>query len=282
MSLAERGLALARAHGHALGEADAMAALGMISLFMARQEDARRCLDDAIARYRALDDRHQLGHALCQLAMVGDFGALDRPGNADDVARSNASCEEALALFRAIGQPIAIAKALFIRGFVTSRRRAYRQATADLGAAIAIFWELHDLWELAAPLEDLADVAAVTGRPAPAARLYGAVEALRETISKPIPVAFQAEYERELTISRAALGDDVFTAERAAGRALPLEQAVAEAQALAASPPPPLDPGITAPPVGMSADALGLTPRTDSPALLSGHVRSSDDGAPQS
>jgi predicted ATPase/DNA-binding CsgD family transcriptional regulator len=237
MALAERALALARVHDDPPGTADALHALGMISLYVGQKAEARRYLDDAIARYRDLDDRYRLAHALCQVAMVGNLGTFDRPGNPTDLARSTSACEEALALFREIGQPIDIANAQFCLGFLAYKQRHFRQAATLLGEAIRLIWDVHDLWQLVAPLEDLADVAALTGHPVQAARLYGAVEALRETIGKPIPPADQAEYERELAVTKLALGAERFAAECAAGRALSLDEAVAEALSITVSEP---------------------------------------------
>jgi non-specific serine/threonine protein kinase len=233
LALAKQALALATAHGYAQGEAQALEVIGMLELYVGHNEEARRFLEQSVAGYRALGQRRLLGHALCQLAWVGDFGAFDRDGNPDDLARSTAYCEEALALFRALDQPISVAKALFGLGYLAYRRRDYRYAAEALGESIALRWDQHDLWEMAEPLEDLADVAALTGRAMQATRLYGAVEALRELIGKPIPPAYQAEYERELTISRSALGEETFAAARTAGRALPFDEVIAEALALA-------------------------------------------------
>jgi non-specific serine/threonine protein kinase len=256
LALAGEARALAHAKGFTEGEALALEVLGMLELYVGHHAEARRLLEESVARYRALGLRHPLGHTLCQLAWVGDFGAFDRDGNPEDLARSTVYCEEALALFRALDQPLSIAKALFGLGYLAYRRRDYRRAAETLGEAIALRWQQHDLWELPEPLEDLADVAALTGRAAQAARLYGAVEALRERIGKPIPPAFRAEYERELTISREALGAVTFAAECSAGRTLPLDRAIEEALTLTTIP----EEDDEAAPLP-AAGNLGLTPR---------------------
>ncbi len=65
-----------------------------------------------------------------------------------------------------------------------------------------------------------------------AARLVGVVEALRETLgasSLSLSPAERATYEAAVAATRARLGDDAFAAASAAGRALPLTQATAEA-----------------------------------------------------
>jgi non-specific serine/threonine protein kinase len=75
-------------------------------------------------------------------------------------------------------------------------------------------------------LDGLAGVAAAQARPARAARLLGAAEALREAIGAPTPPAGRAAHEREVAALRAALDGEAYAAAWADGRALPLERAV--------------------------------------------------------
>jgi hypothetical protein len=56
----------------------------------------------------------------------------------------------------------------------------------------------------------------------------GTMEALRDAIGAPMPPCERADYERNVTAVCAALGEAVFTAARAAGRAMTPEQAVAD------------------------------------------------------
>jgi hypothetical protein len=81
---------------------------------------------------------------------------------------------------------------------------------------------------VAAALEEAAALAATLGRAQRAARLYGAAAALRAAKGVPLPPYLRAAHDGTVTGVRAALGD-AFAAAWAAGKALPLEQAVAEA-----------------------------------------------------
>jgi hypothetical protein len=72
-------------------------------------------------------------------------------------------------------------------------------------------------------------VAGARGAPERAARLLGAVQALRDAIGAPVPPEYRAAYERTAAAARAALGEEAFTAAWAAGRTLSWEQAVAYA-----------------------------------------------------
>jgi hypothetical protein len=63
----------------------------------------------------------------------------------------------------------------------------------------------------------------------PAPRLFGAAEALCETIAAPRPARYWNHYQRGVAAARAQLDGVTFAAAWAAGRALTLEQAIAEA-----------------------------------------------------
>jgi hypothetical protein len=76
-------------------------------------------------------------------------------------------------------------------------------------------------------LELLAWVASAWGQPRRAARLGGAVEALREAQGVPVASDWQAGHEQAVRAMRAALGEEAFAAAWAEGRALSPEDAVA-------------------------------------------------------
>jgi hypothetical protein len=72
-------------------------------------------------------------------------------------------------------------------------------------------------------------VAGVQGQPERAARLFGATDVLRAALGLPVRPADRRRYDRDVSAVRAALGAETFAAAWAAGRALSLEQAIAEA-----------------------------------------------------
>src|SRR5262245_65430993 len=90
-------------------------------------------------------------------------------------------------------------------------------------------WRMHPLGIPA--LEGLAGVAVTQGLAEQGARLFGASEALRESMGWPLPPVSRADYERDVAAARAQLDEAAFAEEWAAGRALTLEQAIAEALA---------------------------------------------------
>jgi DNA-binding CsgD family transcriptional regulator len=132
---------------------------------------------------------------------------------------------------------------------------ATRAATL-LAEALPLWSRIGNKEGIAEWLGGVARLADCRGRFVPAARLYGAAEATFDVAGVPQVVPPPAQRRRSVDRVRASLGADTFAAAWAAGRALPLEQAVAEAtDELDTADPPATSPSATA-----SNDA-GLTPR---------------------
>ena len=72
-------------------------------------------------------------------------------------------------------------------------------------------------------------------RPEQAARLFAAADTLRSAIHVPLPPPERPEYDRAVAVVRTILGDAAFEAAWRDGAVLPLETALAAANALAAS-----------------------------------------------
>jgi hypothetical protein len=85
---------------------------------------------------------------------------------------------------------------------------------------------------IASCLEGLAGVQGHPGRAAQAARLFGAAATLRAAMGAPLASRHQADYEADLAAVRTVLDGETFASSFAAGAALPLERAVAEALAM--------------------------------------------------
>ena len=94
--------------------------------------------------------------------------------------------------------------------------------------------EIRNRRDLATPIEQLARLAGIAGQPARAARLYGAAEALREAVGEHLPPVERSSYDRDVAQLRHQLDPTVMLAMWDEGRALPLDDALAEAAAVAA------------------------------------------------
>jgi non-specific serine/threonine protein kinase len=92
--------------------------------------------------------------------------------------------------------------------------------------------EIGDKLGLVQCLEGLAGVACAQGDYEKGVRLFGAAEGLRETLAVHRAPSDQADHDQRVASARAALGDAVFAAALAEGRAMTLEQAIEYALAV--------------------------------------------------
>ncbi|SRR6266700_6976855 len=87
-----------------------------------------------------------------------------------------------------------------------------------------------EVWEekaIVACLDGLANVVLVEGEPAWAAWLWGAAEALGNTMNRFMPQVERVPYEQAVTAARAQLGEKDFASAWAEGRTMTPEQALA-------------------------------------------------------
>jgi hypothetical protein len=103
------------------------------------------------------------------------------------------------------------------------------RASGLFGEALPEFQRTGEKLYLSRCLEGMAGVALLGGEAGRAARLFGAAEALRETIGAVVGPSDRREYDRMVTAARTALGEEALTARWTEGRAMTLEQAVAYA-----------------------------------------------------
>jgi hypothetical protein len=103
------------------------------------------------------------------------------------------------------------------------------EAASWLLQGLAVSQALSNRSSIAWCLAGLGSVAALDAQPERAARLWGAAERLQQVIGcRPAPAA-RTTYERNVIAICTEFNTDTITAAWAAGRALSLEQAVAEA-----------------------------------------------------
>jgi predicted ATPase/class 3 adenylate cyclase/DNA-binding CsgD family transcriptional regulator len=149
---------------------------------------------------------------------------------------------------------IGLARVVASQGEVEAARALYQESLTHLR-------EIDNKESIPACLEGLADIAAAQGEPAWAARLWGAAEALRETIGTPLPPIERDTYERSIAATRTQLGEKAFAATWSEGRTMTPEQALA-AQGPATMPSPlPAEPPSTPPAKPAPTYPDGLTAR---------------------
>jgi predicted ATPase/transcriptional regulator with XRE-family HTH domain len=161
---------------------------------------------------------HHLGHA-AQLR-----GAYDQAAELH---------HECLTLFRSVSdQYSGLPWVYHSLGEAALGRRKSDEAARWLRQGLVFSQALSAQATIAWCLAGLGSAAALDAQPERAARLWGAAERLQQAIGcRPAPAA-RTTYERALATARAQLDEEAFAAAWAAGRALSLDQAIAEALAL--------------------------------------------------
>lgn len=221
-ALCVASLALYRQQDGRQGAHLALNALANARLWQAGgHEEAIALYEESVTLARELDDGHALPLSLHNLA-----GAVQRHG---DSARAATLYQESLALFRAQDNDKGAAHALYHLAELAFARAAYTEGTALARESLALFSALGDAWPVARGLELLAALDAVTNQPERAARLLGAAGTARARAGAPLPAWEHAGHARLVATLREQLGEERYTAAWAAGEALALERAVAEA-----------------------------------------------------
>ena len=222
--LAEDALARARASGYRRGVAMALYQRAQTAMRRGDHERATALYEAALAMFRELAEPIWEGVTLRELGLTarsrGDHG------------KATARHEEALAIWRRLDHPWGVPAAL--------RELAHEALErGDLGRAAAQYRESLERWrQLREPLHiggclwGLARVALATGQAGPGARLLGAASALDEALGIVPAPDDRAKRERASDAARAALGEAAFKTAWIGGRALPLEEAIAEALAI--------------------------------------------------
>ena len=229
----EQGLAAARASGDPAAIAEAVFFLGADAQRRGEAERADALLTEALARWR------ELGEPAWTTGALGNLGYVAHEQG--DLDRAAAYFIEALELGQAVGFGWGVLHAQRGLGFVAWDRADYRQAAAQFADALSLAHTQRDVASIADVLVHLANCVGASGSVAAAVRLLGAAASLRETLNVVLVGIGHERAEQTLAAAHAALGPNAVMAEWEAGRALSLEQAVAEGLAVArlvASSPP--------------------------------------------
>ena len=138
-----------------------------------------------------------------------------------------ALAERALVDERPIGNDWGVAMALGGLGEIARARGDLERAAACFSGAAAATLAHHDYWHSARPLVGPGLVAAMRGEAARAARILGAAEAVYEVTGDSMHRRWGGRgYDKAVAAIRAALGEEAFAAAWAAGRMLPVGEAV--------------------------------------------------------
>jgi predicted ATPase len=219
--LYEKGLTIAERQDDRRLIGYALSSLGLLAYLQGNRADARRFLEQGLSIAR------ESGEPECITSRLINLGLVSLEGNCPTAAARLFG--EALEIARAAGErewiaasQAGIARVALLDGNVKAARSLYQEC-------LRMHTTTGTRGSIAHSLEALAAVAAGQGQSEKAARLWGAAQALREAIGAPLPPVDVTDYEHSVEAARSAAGESSFAAAWAAGRALALEQAIAEA-----------------------------------------------------
>jgi non-specific serine/threonine protein kinase len=213
-----QALAVRRKLGDTRGIAMSLNQLAILNASQGRFEEAHAEFQESLATSRAAGDQHTVAAALVNLAMT---------------ARHLARFEEArmllaqsLDLFRGLGSRTGENRTLHALGNLAADEHDAAAAYAWFRQALALSIDLKDMSSVARCLESVASLEAERGDGVRAATLYGAAEALRESIGVPATaVSRPAQAERFAKLER-RLGHKRFLAAWNQGQSMSTERAI--------------------------------------------------------
>lgn len=203
-----------------LKEAAARSRYNLGSLAAIKGDDltAKAYFEEGIATFREMGNHWAVAYSLTNLGNI-----TAKLGQADEAV---AMFEESLQLGHQLGDQQIIVQALYHLGSAKLLQGEERTAEHLLKESLTLSHSLAFEHGIANALEGLAQLAAHLNDAPRAARLWGAAEALRDTLGTPLTPDQEPEYEQEIATVRTWLGEADFEVIWREGREMPLEAVV--------------------------------------------------------
>jgi tetratricopeptide (TPR) repeat protein len=212
-------LALFREMGNTVGIAWALNDLGEVAVMQEDVAQATALLEEALELSREVAKPHIIAYALNGLGHTAQL--------VGDLARARQLHTESLRQFREYGEP----NEFIPWAYQSLGQTALAQGDAALARqhfleALRLFLDEGDRGAISFCLGGLAGAAVLDEDPERAAQLWGAAEALRQSIGTRQPPAARATRERLMSVARQQLGAVAFETAWTAGQILSPEQAI--------------------------------------------------------
>jgi non-specific serine/threonine protein kinase len=216
----EQSAALFRQTEDRSGLAMALGGVALMALARGEMERSTALFEEGLGLYREVGNEWGAYSILAHLGLI--------PLGKGDYARAARYFEEALGGSRELGDRLVCSISLHNLAW-TSRLQGDHERAARLyieGLGIAV--ELGDEAGVAYCLEGIASLVATDNEAGHKVRLFGASEAMLETVGTPLYVQIQDRnvYDRAVEELRSRLGEEAFEAAWVEGRAMTPEQAV--------------------------------------------------------
>jgi DNA-binding CsgD family transcriptional regulator/tetratricopeptide (TPR) repeat protein len=218
----QEALAICRELDDQRGLAIARFSIGYVARVRGEYPAARGHYADAIQQFEALGDDHWLARSHHDLGVAAYFEG--------DLAMAREHYEASLALFEGLGDQFGIGLALNDLGEVAFLRGELTEARALERTCLTLACRMGDKERIGMALAALAGLDAAQSQPERALLLAAAATALNEAVGQRNSRAWHALVERWLAPARRALSAQATAEAEAAGRSMPLDEALALAQ----------------------------------------------------
>ncbi len=215
--LLEQSLALYRELAYKPGIAQTLGNLSLVAREEGHLEDAQTYMEQALLILQETGNRWGIANALRELGVVELYQGHN--------AHATTLFEQSLELLRELGQKWGMAYALVSLGVVMQLEGDSSKAESLLSESLLIGSELGDQHIIAQCLEGLASAAASKGDTTHAAQLWGAAQALRESVGAALSDFDRANHERDIEAARTQVVPGAWEAAWTEGYSQPLEYA---------------------------------------------------------
>jgi DNA-binding CsgD family transcriptional regulator len=196
-------------------------ALGRVAYFENDPATARALGQQSLEIAERLGDPWLIAWAHHLLGLAAHIAA--------DYPAAQAAYERSLAIRREVGHQMGAGILIQLLGMLAHRQRDFASAHALYLEALETFRDMNSHWQMSQTLALFASLAAMQQQPERAARLIGATEtAIKWSRTQPIPLTEELFREGSVLAGQ-ELGETRFVTAVAEGRALSLEEALAEA-----------------------------------------------------
>jgi predicted ATPase/DNA-binding SARP family transcriptional activator/Tfp pilus assembly protein PilF len=218
-SLHEESLAIQGELGNRLGIAASLGNLGNVACSQGDYALARALHEESLSIDRELGDQQGIATSLHNLGNVAK--------EQGDYVSARSLYEESLEMRRELRDRRGIAGSLHNLGNIAYEAGDYALARSLHEESLAMRRELGDRRGIASSLEAFASLAVREDQAERSAQLWGAAEALRETIGSTLPPREREQQAHEAEAVRKTLGEATYTAAWEEGHALTLMEAIA-------------------------------------------------------
>jgi predicted ATPase/DNA-binding SARP family transcriptional activator/DNA-binding CsgD family transcriptional regulator len=218
-AFSEEALALSRELGDKAGAAAALYHLGMVEIYARmRAKEAWRLFEESLALRRELGDEVGIGRTLQKMGLLLVVG--------QDFERAAKLYGESLALARRAEDKLGIVMALWLGALASLGFGDHRQVEKLCEEGLGLAVQLKHTHAVTFMLNVLAASAGAQDRPSRSARLWGASEALLDSMSLALGPAERYHFRSYVVAARESLGDAAWEAAKHEGRAMSLEKAL--------------------------------------------------------